>query len=66
MFSACVNEYFKDQEKEHDQVRDDDDSSVIKGYRLVLDSKSSDETLVIHLMALFYSLVFFSLTNFLL
>ncbi|KAM0884102.1 hypothetical protein ACQ4PT_031226 [Festuca glaucescens] len=43
----CVNEYFQDQEKD-DNILDKQASreSIRTGYRAVLDSKSSDETLV--------------------
>ena len=45
--AACVNEYFKDKdmgviEEETEASKD----SMYKGYRVVLDSKSSDESLV--------------------
>uniref|UniRef100_A0A452YPP4 Uncharacterized protein n=1 Tax=Aegilops tauschii subsp. strangulata TaxID=200361 RepID=A0A452YPP4_AEGTS len=45
---GCVNEYFRDQEK-HDNILDKQTSraSIHTGYREVLDSKSSDESLVI-------------------
>ncbi|KAF6995105.1 hypothetical protein CFC21_011664 [Triticum aestivum] len=43
---GCVNEYFRDQEK-HDNILDKQTSraSIHTGYREVLDSKSSDESL---------------------
>lgn len=45
--AGCVNEYFGDQEK-HDNLLDKQTSraSIHTGYREVLDSKSSDESLV--------------------
>ncbi|VAH05529.1 unnamed protein product [Triticum turgidum subsp. durum] len=44
---GCVNEYFRDQEK-HDNILDKQTSraSIHTGYREVLDSKSSDESLI--------------------
>lgn len=46
-FSACVNEFFQNHDKES-PVREDKSSKdeIYKEYRAVLDSKSSDETLV--------------------
>lgn len=47
MIAACVTEYFQDQDKD-DKILDKQASraSIHIGYRAVLDSKSSDETLV--------------------
>ncbi|KAI7989122.1 Aluminum-activated malate transporter 12 [Camellia lanceoleosa] len=46
-FEACVNEYFREEEKE---VTTDESSEdpIYKGYKAVLDSKSIDETLALH------------------
>lgn len=46
MIAACVTEYFQDQDKD-DKILDKQASraSIHIGYRAVLDSKSSDETL---------------------
>jgi hypothetical protein len=45
--SACANLYFHDQEKDGNTVDVKATKEMIsKGYRLVLDSKSSDENLV--------------------
>nr|CAB3468671.1 unnamed protein product [Digitaria exilis] len=43
---ACVNEYFRDQDKDDNVVdKQEARASIQIGYRAVLDSKSSDETL---------------------
>ncbi|GFZ00840.1 aluminum-activated, malate transporter 12 [Actinidia rufa] len=44
---ACVNEYFSDEEKETSEDKSSEDP-IYKGYKAVLDSKSSDETLALH------------------
>ncbi|KAK1262780.1 Aluminum-activated malate transporter 12 [Acorus gramineus] len=41
----CVNEYFTDMETKADEDEPDKDDPIYKGYRAVLDSKSTDETL---------------------
>jgi hypothetical protein len=49
-----VNEYFRDQDKDDNVLdRQEARASIQMGYRAVLDSKSSDETLVSNLF--FYS-----------
>jgi predicted transcriptional regulator len=51
MVAACVNEYFRDQDKGDDVLDKQEEAraSIQVGYRAVLDSKSSDETLVSNL-----------------
>jgi len=45
--AACVNEYFKDKDIEViEEEAEASKDSIYKAYRAVLDSKSSDETLV--------------------
>lgn len=43
--AACVNEYFNDSEIKENQDKSSEDP-IYKGYKAVLDSKSTDETLV--------------------
>lgn len=44
-FAACVNEYFSEAEikETHDKTAED---PIYKGFKVVLDSKSIDETMV--------------------
>ncbi|KAK6935003.1 Aluminum-activated malate transporter [Dillenia turbinata] len=44
---ACINEYFNEMETNGDQQKSSEDF-IYKGYKAVLDSKSSDETLALH------------------
>ena len=43
--AVCVNEYFNDYEIKENQDKSSEDP-IYKGYKAVLDSKSTDETLV--------------------
>ncbi|XP_052210276.1 aluminum-activated malate transporter 12-like [Diospyros lotus] len=47
---ACVNEYFKEEETEAKKLDEDESTEdpIYMGYKAVLDSKSSDETLALH------------------
>lgn len=47
--AACVNEYFDDSDTKEKQERSSEDP-IYKGYKAVLDSKSTDETLVSSLL----------------
>lgn len=51
LYIACVKKYFeeKERDKEDSDSESDDDDVIYKGYKTVLDSKSSDEALVSHL-----------------
>ncbi|KAG4171444.1 hypothetical protein ERO13_A12G209400v2 [Gossypium hirsutum] len=44
---ACVNEYFNDSELKENQEKSSEDP-IYKGYKAVLDSKSTDETLALY------------------
>lgn len=47
-FAACINEYFSDKE-EQEKAKENSmeaEDPIYNGYKAVLDSKSSDETLV--------------------
>ncbi|KAH1074922.1 hypothetical protein J1N35_027250 [Gossypium stocksii] len=44
---ACVNEYFNDSELKENQEKSPEDP-IYKGYKAVLDSKSTDETLALY------------------
>ncbi|GER47375.1 aluminum-activated [Striga asiatica] len=44
---ACVNEYFSNEEQKVDKDESSEDQ-IYKGYKSVLDSKSTDETLALH------------------
>ncbi|KAE8730858.1 Aluminum-activated malate transporter 12 [Hibiscus syriacus] len=44
---ACVNEYFNDSEIKENQEKSSEDP-IYKGYKAVLDSKSTDETLALY------------------
>ncbi|XP_054810454.1 aluminum-activated malate transporter 12-like [Prosopis cineraria] len=46
---ACVNEYFKNGViQENEDVKSSSEDTIYKGYKAVLDSKSTDETLALH------------------
>ncbi|KAF8117189.1 hypothetical protein N665_0012s0193 [Sinapis alba] len=47
---ACVSKYFEEKEKDKDDSdsESDDDDVIYKGYKTVLDSKSSDEALAMY------------------
>lgn len=46
-FAVCVNEYYQDHDKDNRNNEESTAKEVIyKVYRVVLDSKSTDETLV--------------------
>ena len=51
LYIACIKKYFeeKEKDKEDSDSESDDDDVIYKGYKTVLDSKSSDEALVSHL-----------------
>lgn len=54
---ACVNEYFEEKEKETSDSKD----RIYEGYQAVLDSKSTDETLVSLFIKFSNMLRFFSI-----
>jgi hypothetical protein len=60
--TACVNEYFRDQDKD-DNDKQEARASIQIGYRAVLDSKSSDETLVSNSLFSIFLLIFFATFN---
>ncbi|KAK9144454.1 hypothetical protein Sjap_004357 [Stephania japonica] len=48
---ACINEYFRDSEINEDRSSSsssEEEDPIYKGYKVVLDSKSTDETLALH------------------
>ncbi|KAI3918257.1 hypothetical protein MKX01_041577 [Papaver californicum] len=46
---ACVNNYFEESEIiEDEESSDDEEDPIYRGYKLVLDSKTTDETLALH------------------
>ncbi|XP_028754313.1 aluminum-activated malate transporter 12-like [Neltuma alba] len=47
---ACVNEYFKDGviHENHEDIKSSSEDPIYNGYKAVLDSKSTDETLALH------------------
>ncbi|RZC73269.1 hypothetical protein C5167_048754 [Papaver somniferum] len=45
---ACVDNYFKDSEITEDEKSSDEEDLICRGYKLILDSKTVDETLALH------------------
>ncbi|XP_057769113.1 aluminum-activated malate transporter 12-like [Salvia miltiorrhiza] len=45
---ACVAEYFSNEYPNHDVAKESCEDPIYKGYKAVLDSKSTDETLAMH------------------
>lgn len=51
LLAACVNEYFSEM-KSAEEGNEPSEDRIYKGYKAVLDSKTSDETLVAFFIAL--------------